>query len=220
MPKNTSMIKVEDYYGLYLWSKYTRPEFTTHFYFDRIKICVCDQNRTALCILGLIVYLWSKKKDYSVSLICDRNRTALCILGLVYLWSKKRIILYLWSVIEIELLIDVYASNQLCWIFFCDMWKKMQIFMKNKLLVGGTGGSYKILWVHLQLTRVTEGTGHTFITPRKIWEGAPLAPPAPPAPPPLQLVVGAATALVFGRRFVSTYILAVVVGSGIAVVVA
>ena len=191
MPKNTSMIKVEDYYGLYLWSKYTRPEFTTHFYFDRIKICVCDQNRTALCILGL-----------------------------VYLWSKKRIILYLWSVIEIELLIDVYASNQLCWIFFCDMWKKMQIFMKNKLLVGGTGGSYKILWVHLQLTRVTEGTGHTFITPRKIWEGAPLAPPAPPAPPPLQLVVGAATALVFGRRFVSTYILVVVVGSGIAVVVA
>ena len=191
MPKNTSMIKVEDYYGLYLWSKYTRPEFTTHFYFDRIKICVCD-----------------------------RNRTALCILGLVYLWSKKRIILYLWSVIEIELLIDVYASNQLCWIFFCDMWKKMQIFMKNKLLVGGTGGSYKILWVHLQLTRVTEGTGHTFITPRKIWEGAPLAPPAPPAPPPLQLVVGAATALVFGRRFVSTYILVVVVGSGIAVVVA
>ena len=26
----------------------------------------------------------------------------------------------------------------------------MQIFMKNKLLVGGAGGMYEILWVHLQ----------------------------------------------------------------------
>ena len=34
--------------------------------------------------------------------------------------------------------------------FFGDMWKKMQIFMKNKLLVGGAGGRYEILWVRLK----------------------------------------------------------------------